>query len=530
VPISAGPGSSGAQTYLPAADLTTHAADTTSVHGITDTSVLLTTTAAALAYVNAYSPRNYDAAGDDIADDTTELQACITAAASAGVAVDLRGLTYKTTDTLTVPAGSTIRNGAIRCTGTTKAILVVSGSNVTLDDVTITGRHATATYSAYEYGIYAAGDSADDPITNLTVRNCTISLVGAYGVFLQYVEGFHVDGNNISAIGFAGVLTLSAQTGTVTNNEVSNILAGISSNGYGISLTRSSVDSLVTDPRTADVSVVGNRVSDCPWEGIDTHGGERITITGNTVTGCYQGIVVGSCDGAGSVPTYAPLNCSVVGNTVDSGLTDGTAGPGIVLVGATGTTSSDPANQYATGTIVGNTIQGHGLQGNSNSGAIYVRNTKGAVVSGNQLSEPSPFGVLLYYDNVGISVSGNAFIDAWSSSVTVAAAICARSTGNTGTVVGNTLADGSKSATYVNPVGIRNSGTGTVINTSGNNMAAATDPLSEGTSGGFANRAGGDTDQYLGFYGVTPTARPTGVAVSAAGVHAALVTLGLITA
>ena len=34
----------------------------------------------------------------------------------------------------------------------------------------------------------------------------------------------------------------------------------------------------------------------------------------------------------------------------------------------------------------------------------------------------------------------------------------------------------------------------------------------------------------LGFFGTAPAARPTGVAVSAAGIHAALVTLGLITA
>ena len=34
----------------------------------------------------------------------------------------------------------------------------------------------------------------------------------------------------------------------------------------------------------------------------------------------------------------------------------------------------------------------------------------------------------------------------------------------------------------------------------------------------------------LGFFGATPVAQPTGVAVSAAGIHAALVSLGLITA
>jgi hypothetical protein len=36
--------------------------------------------------------------------------------------------------------------------------------------------------------------------------------------------------------------------------------------------------------------------------------------------------------------------------------------------------------------------------------------------------------------------------------------------------------------------------------------------------------------QKLGFFGTTPIIRPTGVAVTAAGIHAALVSLGLITA
>jgi streptogramin lyase len=40
----------------------------------------------------------------------------------------------------------------------------------------------------------------------------------------------------------------------------------------------------------------------------------------------------------------------------------------------------------------------------------------------------------------------------------------------------------------------------------------------------------GATGGSLGFYGTTPIALQTGVAVSAAGIHAALVALGLITA
>lgn len=40
----------------------------------------------------------------------------------------------------------------------------------------------------------------------------------------------------------------------------------------------------------------------------------------------------------------------------------------------------------------------------------------------------------------------------------------------------------------------------------------------------------GNSAAVIGFYGATPVAKQTGVAVSAAGIHAALVALGLIAA
>ena len=47
--------------------------------------------------------------------------------------------------------------------------------------------------------------------------------------------------------------------------------------------------------------------------------------------------------------------------------------------------------------------------------------------------------------------------------------------------------------------------------------------------GGAATKIALDTTG-IGFYGASPVAKPTGVAVDAAGIHAALVTLGLIAA
>lgn len=47
---------------------------------------------------------------------------------------------------------------------------------------------------------------------------------------------------------------------------------------------------------------------------------------------------------------------------------------------------------------------------------------------------------------------------------------------------------------------------------------------------GVGTKIGTEATQKLGFYGTTPVAQQTGVAVSSAGIHAALVSLGLITA
>lgn len=43
-------------------------------------------------------------------------------------------------------------------------------------------------------------------------------------------------------------------------------------------------------------------------------------------------------------------------------------------------------------------------------------------------------------------------------------------------------------------------------------------------------KIGTSAGQKMGFYGTTPIAQQTGIAVSAAGIHAALVALGLFTA
>ena len=61
------------------------------------------------------------------------------------------------------------------------------------------------------------------------------------------------------------------------------------------------------------------------------------------------------------------------------------------------------------------------------------------------------------------------------------------------------------------------------------NIQTSTNPS---TTGGNASgvKVGENATQTLGFYGATGVAKQTGVPVTAAGIHAALVALGLISA
>lgn len=428
------------------------------------------------------SPLTYGAVGDNTADDKTALIAAIAAGGTSGIPVDLRGHTYKTTDTIPVPAGVTLCNGTIRCTGAARVILNVTGDNVTIRAVTVIGANATTTAADLEHGIYASGASAAAPLNNIRIESCSISLVGMYGIQLRFVHGFRVTGNDLTNIGYTGIGTLSASDGRIEANRITNVLAAalFSFDGYGIALSRANetIDSLITSPRSSDIVVRGNRVQGVPWEGIDTHAGQHITIDANIVLGCRTGIAVVGGTGANG-PTYGARQITVTGNAVDSQVTDGSAQPGITFTGAQGLTSAAPAVEYSTGTIVGNTIRGHGDQSDNTEGALYLRNTKGVTVQGNQIEEPSVFGIMLYYDNRAVAVIGNTITDAWSNTSPVAGAVSARADNNVGTLIGNSLARGAKAATNVNQRGLYNSGIGTALvgGATVNDFAAAVTPF-----------------------------------------------------
>ena len=363
---------------------------------------------------------------------------------------------YKITDDLNMTvAGTSLyshKYGEIRQATSNKGGINVTASNCQIKGIKLQGPQYVASQVS-EMAINAYGADASNYITDLVVENCQITTWGFYAIYLVFVSDFKITGNKITNIYMAGVQTLSAIRGKIKVNDINNIVG--TPNAYGIALSREEQDSLVNYPRSSDIRVEGNLIRGVTyWEGLDTHAGSGITFIGNRVYGCKIAIMVGGCDAAGDIETYAPLDVVIDSNILDSGVTDGTLGIGIIFTGAN---NAGAVQQYGKGSIVGNIIRGYGTSTSAISGAIEFRDTVGLVISGNTIIQPSPNGISVYNNNLGFSITGNTIIDAWTDTVGVGESrgVYVDTVANTGIISGNSFLKESKAATYLCTYGVK---------------------------------------------------------------------------
>ena len=167
--------------------------------------------------------------------------------------------------------------------------LTITANNVTIDCVTMQGPGASV-YNGNNKGVYVSA-SAGSPVDSVKVRDCHITGFRYGGMYLSHVSNLTVSGNVIEDAVYAGIMAISVVTGTISNNTIQRI--GIydseanSGNSYGIAVTN------IESPISSDVLVSGNVVEDVPnWEAMDTHGGLRITFSGNTVRRSRRGVML----------------------------------------------------------------------------------------------------------------------------------------------------------------------------------------------------------------------------------------------
>jgi hypothetical protein len=433
-------------------------------------------------WTNVQSPQ-FGAVGDGSRPDTAAIIAAAAATPVGGVLYFPPAISfYAISDVIPIDHQITVLSfGAeIRQSGSGKGGFTVTGSGVRFLGLTLTGRQYAASTSN-EIGIYAHGADASHYITDWSVEHCTLTNWGSHGVRGYFVDRFLWDSLNIRNVATIGASGSSSQNGRVVNPYIDNIGNG-NSDTYGLTFTQQQTNSLATEPRSRDITVTGGQVRNVTgWEGIDTHGGQRISLQGVQVYGCNTGIALVPAPLVGGADGYAPLDCVVEGCTIESGVTDGTAGAGIKLVGV-GTTGSP--TELATGRISGNHVTGHGNEANNISGGILIYETSGVPVEENTLKECSPYAVTAYHDNYGMKIVGNTARDTWSNTVAGSAMIAFRAGYSDGDVTGNLALAGAKSATYLNVRGASvDSATSIDLGLWGNDFAACATEYSGTTNG-----------------------------------------------
>lgn len=371
---------------------------------------------------------------------TTDMTAIFALAltAASGKALLIPPGTYKITSVLSVPENTWVLGYGATLSCTTSqfnALLFANGGGVL--GLTITGP-ASATYNANGIAIKCTGTnnapSAPTFVNAPTVRDCTISNFGLYGVYFAYVNGGIVEGNTISGIGYAGVGGVSCNDTIVTKNKISTIGPGTAGDTYGVFIDRLNGTSETAEPRSYRCSITDNAISYSDSQGINTHGGVDFVISGNHIRGCNAGIWLTSSSISGA-QALGPIRCIVTNNTL-FGKT-GSSSYGILVYGArTGVTIHD----YAAGCVVSNNaVNGFGSLTSGTIPAVFLSGTKSLQVTGNVLRNSGAAGILLEFENIGFNISGNTITDPHSTSYATPSCIYIYSINNKGYIGGNTF-------------------------------------------------------------------------------------------
>ena len=254
------------------------------------------------------------------------------------------------------------------------------------------------------YGIVFLGTEngtgvAPTYLENVSIQDAMIQNWQHTSILFSMCKDFRFESNTIDNIGSTGLQTRSSNNGIINDNIIKNIHAdgvlGSLDNAYGIGMTLSNSGNTVARPVSHTITVSGNFISNVPtWEGIDTHGGYAITVTGNTVINTYTGIaMVAYIGGATSADDVGCSHCTVTGNTVYNNLSvvpRASAARGIVIDGQV--RSGGTLGQQVT--VSGNTVTNHGGQSATDDlGAIEVLTVNNAMVSGNSIYNSGSAGI-----------------------------------------------------------------------------------------------------------------------------------------
>lgn len=370
-----------------------------------------------------------DVAG--LADATTAINSCITAANAAGGGTVLftAGKTYSLASNLLIKSNVTLAGKAtLQATvaNTKYMILVQNVSNIVISDITIDLNKAVTVNqnsTSNQQGIYLSSTTVDMSnivISGVTIKNgwqrgiasvpstgraisdviierCNVSSVGDVGVFISGIG--NVDRttpspsqrvtirNNIVADGGKGGIQVNGYSYV---KVADNYLDGTASTGHGICFGTSGTTGHVTDFNCYG-NVVKNYTAAGKWGILASNNAKRFSISDNPVVFGNTGGISIDVEDSANLNVLVDVSGTVSGNSV-KGSVGGNGSHGI------------NARICSNLTIIGNTCTN-----NAGSG-VAISNAYACTITGNTLNTNTVNGVSIFGTNAGTGghrISGN---------------------------------------------------------------------------------------------------------------------------
>ena len=367
-------------------------------------------------------------------------------------------------------------------------------------------------YIALARGISCQG-TLETPRHNIHIGRVAMESFAGGGLVCRFVKNLTTsEGLEISDARYYGIGLGSCDTVKLVKPVIRNItpMSASNPNCYGITATHSD-GTPELEPSSSNITIEEALIEDVPtWVGIDTHGGKKITVLRPTIRRCLWGISLVSGPGEDGSEQRAPLDF-----LIDSPRIEDCSSYGIGISGAS--TGLGVWAELATGVIQNPTLVRCGNPESNNSGAIWLRSTKGVRVLGVRAFEPGSHGVCLQYNNFDFHIEDAVAVDPWSNTHTLPSVIAQRSSYNIGTVASFRGLRGDKQATNVLKFGLHSgTATATSINLGTACVVDSGILAYEAGSGkrlAFESQASviklGRWQSEMGFYGATPVAQPS---------------------